>query len=93
MDLLFPFSRHDLGRLDRAHLGDPLGARVHFADSTQLLARIAGNTDIVGALQDELDVADFKNLGASLLSIAASRVQNAVHEGVGKVQNRLSDDD
>lgn len=64
----------DFGRLDRAHLGDPALGGLDLAHGAQLVRRVARDADVVDALQDNLDVANLKHLGAALLGVGAGRV-------------------
>ena len=89
MLLEISLARHDLSGLYRAHLGDPLRIRLHLAHRPELVTRVARNTDIVGALQNELDVADLQNLGSSLLGVAGGCVEDALGEGVGETKDGL----
>lgn len=75
--------------MDGAHLGDPGRAGLDFADGAKLLARVTGDADVVGALEDELNVADLEDLAPALLGVAAGGVKDAVDETVGKVEDGL----
>lgn len=81
--------RSDLGSLDDAHLCDPGHTRLDLADGAQLVRRVAGDADVVCALEHELQIADLKDLGASLFGIAACGVEHAVDKRVGQVQDGL----
>ena len=91
MLLEISLARHDLGGLDRAHLGDPLRIGLHLAHRPELVTRVAWDTDVVGTLQNELDVADLEHLGSSLLGVARGRVEDAVCERVGETEDGLLD--
>ena len=82
-------ARHDLSGLDGAHLGDPRRTGLHLTNGAQLVAGVSGNANVVGALEDELDVADLQHLGSSFLGVAASRVEDVVHKGIRQIEDRL----
>jgi hypothetical protein len=82
-------SRRDLGSLNNAHLGDPSQRRLHLADSPQLVGRVAGDADIVRALQHQLQITDLEYLRPAFLGVAACGVQHTVDKRVCEVQNRL----
>lgn len=87
--LQIALARHNLGGLHSTHLADPRRSRLDLAHSAQLLARIAGNADVVGALKHELDVANLEHLASTLLGVLAGCVQDVVDEAVCKVKNGL----
>ena len=89
LPLKIPLARHDLGGLYRAHLGDPLSIGLHLANRPELVTGVARDTDVVGTLQNELDVADLKNLGSSLLCIAGRRVEDTLREAIGETKDGL----
>ena len=72
------FARHDLRSLHGAHLGDPMGTWLNLADDSQLIARISRDADVVGSLQDKLDIPYLEHFGASLFSIPARSMQDVV---------------
>jgi hypothetical protein len=80
---------HDLGRLNRAHLGDPSLAGLGLADSAQLVRCVTRDADVVGALENQLDVTDLEYLGAALFGEAAGGVQDIVNEVVCYTKDRL----
>lgn len=73
-------ARNNLGGLHSAHLLNPRAVGLHLSDRTQLLTRVAGDADVVGALQDQLNVADFEDLGAALLGVPAGLGNSIINE-------------
>lgn len=87
--LLLALAGHDLGGLDGAHLGDPAGRGLDLADSTEFIGRVARHANVVGALKDQLDIANLEDLGATLLGVAAGSMENVIDEAISHVQDAL----
>ena len=49
---------HNLRRTNGIHLGRPTRRGHNLAHSTDFIGRVAGDTDVVVALENDLDVAD-----------------------------------
>lgn len=79
----------DLGGLNGAHLVDPALSRLDLADGAQLIRRITRDALVEGALQHELDITDLQNFRAASLGHGAGAMEQAVNEGIGKIQNQL----
>lgn len=79
----------NLTRLHRAHLGDPPLGRQKLAHSADLVRGVAGDADVVVALEDELDVADLEGLGAARLGALAGGCDDLVDELVGDGEDAL----
>jgi hypothetical protein len=86
---LLSLTRSDLGGLDGAHLGDPSRSRLHLANGAEIVRRIAGNADVVCALENELDVANLQDLGSTLLGVAAGRSKDVVNKAVSESEDVL----
>lgn len=80
--LVAAFAAGDLGSLNSAHLGDPSRRRLDLAHGADLVAGVSGDTNVVAALEGELDVTDLEDLGAALFGVLASGVENLVDEAV-----------
>lgn len=89
MNLNIPLPPGNLTRLNRTHLIDPTLRRLKLANGTDLIRRIAGNADIVVALENELDVADLQCLGAASFGALASCGDDLVYEFVGDGEDGL----
>ena len=89
LNLLFPFTGHNLGSLNSTHFGNPACGWLYLSHSSQLIRRITWNANIVGPLEDKLDVTNFQDLGTALFGIPTGRMKNIVNKGVGHVQNIL----
>ena len=59
------------------------------ASNAQLVTGISRDSNVVGTLQDELDIANLEDLGATLFGVAASCMQHIIDERVGKIEYRL----
>lgn len=53
-------STRDLGGLNSTHLRDPSWGRLNLADRADFVASIAGDANVVAALEGELDIADLE---------------------------------
>jgi hypothetical protein len=51
-------STHDLGRIDCFHLVHPTCSWHDLAHGTHFIRSVAGNADVVVALEDELEIAN-----------------------------------
>lgn len=87
--LNIPLPPSNLTRLNRTHLIDPSLRRLKLADCTDLIRRIARDTDIVIALKDELDVADLEGLGAAGFGALAGCGDDLVDELIGDREDGL----
>jgi hypothetical protein len=72
MTLQIAFATSNLGSLNCTHLGNPALCWLELPDSTNLIAGITWNTDVVVALQDKLDITDLKSFRATSLGAFAS---------------------
>jgi hypothetical protein len=79
----------NLGRLHRAHLCDPGRGRLNLAHGTDLVGGVAGDANVVAALEGQLDVADLEDLAAALLGILASCLEDLIDEVVGDLEDGL----
>lgn len=89
MQLNITLPPSNLTRLNRTHLIDPTLRRLKLANGTDLIRRIARDTDIVVALEDELDVADLEGLGAAGFGALAGCCDDLVDELVGDGEDGL----
>jgi hypothetical protein len=87
--LLVILARCDLGRLDSAHLGDPVGRWLHLANGTELVRCVARNADVVNALEDQLNVADLQDLATTLLGQPTGHVHDIINKVIGYPENGL----
>jgi len=79
----------NLAGLDRAHLGNPSLRRLELAHSPDLVGCVAGDADVVVALEDELDVANLERLGAASFGALAGCGDDLVDEFVGYGEDAL----
>lgn len=84
LNVIFP---RNLGGLDCAHFRDPVGSWLNLADSSDLITGISWDTDVVLALQSELNVANLQHVRAALFGVLTSRLQNLVDEGICDVED------
>lgn len=81
----------NLGRLDGADLGEPTHGGLHLAHRTEFVCSIAWDSNVVGAFQNKLDVADLKDLGTTRLGDGTGRVEEVVDERVSHGENGLKE--
>ena len=89
MHLNIPLPTRNLARLNRTHLIDPPLRRLELANSADLVRGVARDTDVVVALEDELDVADLEGLGAAGFGALAGGGDDLVDELVGDGEDSL----
>jgi hypothetical protein len=77
---------HDLGRVDGAHLVMPGRRRVHAPNDARLIKRVAGDADVVVALEHRLDVADVERRVGTQLGELARTDDDVVDELVSKLE-------
>jgi hypothetical protein len=80
---------HDLGGVDGAHLVVPRGRRVDAPDDARLVERVAGDADVVVALEHRLDVADVERRVRAQLGELAGPDDDIVDKLVGQLEERL----
>jgi hypothetical protein len=79
----------NLGRLNRAHLRDPRRGRLNLAHGTDLVGGVTGDTNVVAALEGQLDVTDLEDLAAAFLGILAGCLEDLIDEVVGDLEDGL----
>ena len=88
LQIRFPTS--DLSGLHGAQLLRPGLRRLHLLDGAQLVRGEARHADVVVALEDHLQVADFQLRGIPQLGQAAGGDDDVVDEVVGYLEERLA---
>lgn len=86
---LLALAGHNLRSLDGAHFGNPTRGGLNLADRSKLIRRITRDADVVGTLENELDVANLEDLGAALLGVLAGNLKDIVYEGICHAQHIL----
>lgn len=81
---------HDLCGLDGVHLLSPALRWLELAHSADLVQRVAGHSDVVVALEDDLDVANVECGTGPDLGEAACSSDDIVDEIVGQSQDGLN---
>jgi hypothetical protein len=79
----------DLGSLNSTHLADPRSRGLDLAHSTDLIAGIAGDADVITTLEGELDIANLQDLGAPFLCVLACCLQDLVDKLICNGKDRL----
>lgn len=59
------------------------------ANGSDFVRGVAGDTDIVAALEGELDVTDFEDSGTALFGVLACGLEDLVDKVVGYLEDRL----
>lgn len=80
---------HDLCRVDRLHLVHPPSRRHNFPHRAHLVRRVAGDADVVAALENVLDVADVELRAVAELRQLAGVGNDIINEVVCKLEDRL----
>lgn len=84
-----PLTPCNLAGLNSAHLRDPALRGKELAHGANLVGRVAGDADVVVALEDQLDVADLKGLGAASFGALAGGGDDLIDEFVGDGEDAL----
>ena len=79
----------DLRSLHSAQLLSPGRRRLHLLDGAQLIGSVAGNTDVVISLEDELQVAQFEGRGLAEFGEFAGGDDDLIDEVVGDLEKGL----
>ncbi len=80
---------HHLGGVDGTHLVMPRRGRVDAPDDARLVERVAGDADVVVALEHRLDVANLERRVRPELGELAGRRDDVVDELVGELEEGL----
>ena len=89
MPLIHVPTTGNLCSLDSTHLADPGRRRLDLPNSTDLVASVAGNADVVATFKGELNIANLQDLGATFLRILACRLQNLVDKLISNGKDGL----
>jgi hypothetical protein len=80
---------HDLGRIHRLHFVDPARRRHDFAHGAHLVGRVAGDANVVVALEHELDIADVELRRLAQFGQFACGADDVVDKVVGELEDGL----
>lgn len=80
---------HDLRRVDRLHLVHPSGRGHNLPHRAHLVRRITGDTDVVAALENVLDVANIKLRTIAELGQFAGIGDDVINKVVCELKDRL----
>ena len=83
---------HDLRRVHRTHLVRPALRRHNLPHSPHLIRRVSWNTDIVVALENDLDIANVELGRVAQLAKLARVADDVVDEVVGELEDGLWSD-
>ena len=89
MRLVGVLAAGDFSSLNSRHFCNPSRRGLNLANSTDLIASVAGNTNVVVALKRELDVTDLEDFAAALFGHLACVMENLIDEGVGHCEHGL----
>lgn len=81
---------HDLGRIDRLHLVHPTCSWHDLAHGAHFIRCVAGDADVVVALEDELEVADVELGRFAQLAKLACAADDVVDKVVGELEDGLA---
>lgn len=87
--ILLVLALSDFGSLDSGHLLSPALGRLGLLDGAEVIGREAGDTHVVVAFKDELDIAQLEGRGRAQFGETAGLGDDFVDEVVGHLEDEL----